>query len=536
MSADEDTELRDLVAQTLETNGVLGKIRAQLRASVFLALEEQGALESKSQLVNQDLKKFLNTKEGRMVAALVREFLIHFNLDYSLAVFDPETNFGEKYEGRDALARELNVLESDDSSRLPLLAEVVKRMSSSGAKGRSLASAEDLTAKQVEDAKKKFNKYDADKNGYIDKDEMRQLFLDMFPHFNRNMLDRYVNDEFRAQDKDFSNTIDFDEFLGMYKRLFVLCRSVVASDVSDITLSSPRVSSPDNKSSFTKCGRGSLETFQDKPAMILVLRVALMAVLALGLALKLLYPSTATSFILMYSGLIYVTAVVDKNAVEAKNRKNQEVKQASGRSTDFRGDDLDLDDDFFDKPVPSENKFKFSSDNKDKDSGFSSAAKSDKKPAGGAASSGLSSLSGAPSLAGTGKGSLTTSPLSSLKALPCYHCSSLSDCTIIFLTEGGNRSPDWRDLEAIDNKIKDLGFEVPNDDDDYEDDFASQSQSQSGAHSVSEEIEEEISIEADDLLNDSQEKFDDLTEDRTVSQASVGGFDYAEDVQLSLTP
>ncbi|XP_019646942.1 PREDICTED: FGFR1 oncogene partner-like isoform X4 [Branchiostoma belcheri] len=303
MSADEDTELRDLVAQTLETNGVLGKIRAQLRASVFLALEEQGALESKSQLVNQDLKKFLNTKEGRMVAALVREFLIHFNLDYSLAVFDPETNFGEKYEGRDALARELNILESDDSSRLPLLTEVVKRMSSSGAKGRSLASPEDLTAKQVEDAKKKFNKYDADKNGYIDKDEMRQLFLDMFPHFNRNMLDRYVNDEFRAQDKDFSNTIDFDEFLGMYKRLFVLCRSVVASDVSDITLSSPRVSSPDNKSSFTK---------------------------------------------------------VDKNAVEAKNRKNQEVKQASGRSTDFRGDDFDLDDDFFDKPVPSENKFKFS--------------------------------------------------------------------------------------------------------------------------------------------------------------------------------
>ena len=27
MSADEDTELRDLVAQTLETNGTLGKIR-----------------------------------------------------------------------------------------------------------------------------------------------------------------------------------------------------------------------------------------------------------------------------------------------------------------------------------------------------------------------------------------------------------------------------------------------------------------------------------------------------------------------------
>ena len=30
MSAEEDTELRDLVAQTLESNGVLGKIRVSL--------------------------------------------------------------------------------------------------------------------------------------------------------------------------------------------------------------------------------------------------------------------------------------------------------------------------------------------------------------------------------------------------------------------------------------------------------------------------------------------------------------------------
>ena len=64
MSAgEEDTELRDLVAQTLETKGVLGKIRvrkpkargsfrgklsifqAQLRSQVFLALEEQESTE-----------------------------------------------------------------------------------------------------------------------------------------------------------------------------------------------------------------------------------------------------------------------------------------------------------------------------------------------------------------------------------------------------------------------------------------------------------------------------------------------------------
>jgi len=32
MSAEEDTELRDLVAQTLEANGVLGKIRVNIGA------------------------------------------------------------------------------------------------------------------------------------------------------------------------------------------------------------------------------------------------------------------------------------------------------------------------------------------------------------------------------------------------------------------------------------------------------------------------------------------------------------------------
>ena len=37
---EEDTELRDLVTQSLENNGLLGKIQAELRAGVFLALED----------------------------------------------------------------------------------------------------------------------------------------------------------------------------------------------------------------------------------------------------------------------------------------------------------------------------------------------------------------------------------------------------------------------------------------------------------------------------------------------------------------
>ena len=39
MSADEDTELRDLVAHTLESNGVLGKIRVSInRLNVMIVV------------------------------------------------------------------------------------------------------------------------------------------------------------------------------------------------------------------------------------------------------------------------------------------------------------------------------------------------------------------------------------------------------------------------------------------------------------------------------------------------------------------
>lgn len=34
--------------------------------------------------------------------------------------------------------------------------------------------------------------------------------------------------------------IDFQEFLEMYKRLFVLCKSSISGDIRDFTLNSPR--------------------------------------------------------------------------------------------------------------------------------------------------------------------------------------------------------------------------------------------------------------------------------------------------------
>ncbi|XP_008833324.1 FGFR1 oncogene partner isoform X2 [Nannospalax galili] len=125
--AEEDTELRDLLVQTLENSGVLNRIKAELRAAVFLALEEQEKVENKAPLVNESLKKFLITKDGRLVASLVAEFLQFFNLDFTLAVFHPETSTFQGLEGRENLARDLGIIEAEGTVGGPLLLEVVRR-------------------------------------------------------------------------------------------------------------------------------------------------------------------------------------------------------------------------------------------------------------------------------------------------------------------------------------------------------------------------------------------------------------------------
>ncbi|XP_028997738.1 FGFR1 oncogene partner isoform X5 [Betta splendens] len=128
MSAtDDDTELRDLLIQNLENNGVLNKLKAEMRAAVFLAMEEQDKLENKTPLINENLKKCLNTKDGRLVASLIMDFLQVFNLDFTLAVFQPEINWLNGLDSRDLVCRELGLSDSEVNKNSPLLLELVRR-------------------------------------------------------------------------------------------------------------------------------------------------------------------------------------------------------------------------------------------------------------------------------------------------------------------------------------------------------------------------------------------------------------------------
>ncbi|XP_053470036.1 FGFR1 oncogene partner isoform X15 [Ictalurus furcatus] len=237
MSAtEEDTELRDLLIQNLENNGVLNKIKAELRAAVFLALEEQDKVENKTPLVNENLKKCLSTKDGRLVASLITDFLQVFNLDFTLAVFQPEINTVNGLDTREGLSKELGFSESEGNKSTPLLLELIKggrnkeKFSIFSEADRATHIPKEPSPRQISEAQRCFDSRRKDRSGGLVKEEVLGVFSELFPSFSRGMLERFVADELGA--KDISNSVDFQEFSGLFKQLYLQCRSVVASDVS----------------------------------------------------------------------------------------------------------------------------------------------------------------------------------------------------------------------------------------------------------------------------------------------------------------
>ncbi|CAI5669396.1 unnamed protein product [Oreochromis niloticus] len=267
-AAEDDTELRDLLIQNLENSGALNKLKAEMRAAVFLAMEEQDKLENKSPLVNENLTKCLNTKDGRLVASLIMDFLQVFNLDFSLAVFQPEINSASCLDGRDQVCRELGLSDSDLNRESPLLLELVRR---GRYQDKAASLAEELTQKQITNARKKFDFYNKDHSGSVLRENLKNIFTDLFPAVNKNMLERFVTDELRASDKDFSTTIDFQQFLGMYRRLFSQCRSVVLQDsdmgVAHSQLPEQKVSPPPlSKDSERSLSKGDFQQKEETSA------------------------------------------------------------------------------------------------------------------------------------------------------------------------------------------------------------------------------------------------------------------------------
>ncbi|KAM4042403.1 centrosomal protein 43 isoform 2-T2 [Anomaloglossus baeobatrachus] len=214
-AAEEDTELRDLLIHTLENNGVLSKIKAELRASVFLALEEQE--ESEPALINERLRQFLATSDGRLLASLVTDFLQHFHLDFTLAVLQPEACLPSPPEERTSAARELGL----SAAEAPLLLELL-RLHRQRAAARAVP--QELPPERADEAQARYRQ--RARSGEVGGPELRALLLELCPHFHRSMLDTYVTEQLAG----LSGGVDEQRFLAVYRGLYLQCRTVVVGD------------------------------------------------------------------------------------------------------------------------------------------------------------------------------------------------------------------------------------------------------------------------------------------------------------------
>eukprot|EP00063_Salmo_salar_P025547 XP_014000382.1 PREDICTED: FGFR1 oncogene partner-like isoform X20 [Salmo salar] len=479
MSATEDdTELRDLLIQNLENSGVLNKLKAEMRAAVFLAMDEQDKVENKTPLVNENLKKCLNTKDGRLVASLIIDFLQVFHLDFTLAVFQPEINSLNGLDSREQVSCELDITETDMNRNTPLLLELVKRgrhkekasIFSEGDKATNIP--KELSPRQIADARKKFDCYDKARTGGIRKEDLKVVFGDVFPNFNKNMLEKFVTDEHRAGDKASSKSVDFQEFLGLYKRFFSQCRSVVTHDTSDVI---------HNPSQFIEKKSTSPASKDEEIPRFKGHRHSAQAEKADAKGVEVSHSDTSLRFgSLKGKGQGHVTSRHSEASGDNENSPTASLKKGLDLEVE---EDLDEDDSFFDDPLPKPQKTY----------GWR-AADSDPAPQRSAAGGGFHS------------GEAHHRDLSASKNG----------------TSSNPRDKGFKDLKIINDKT---GSSVQ--DDDYGDDFNSHRSDISKSEvSIGEEIEE-VSIEGPD----NSDKFDEITQDLSVSQLSQSqGADYMEEV------
>ncbi|KAM3966749.1 uncharacterized protein ACR2FA_012293 [Aphomia sociella] len=125
MAQAEDTELRDLVVDALEKNGSLAKIRALLRANIFLAFED----ETDNVKQNVSLDNILKVPEGMLCLSIVHEFLDFCNLKNTLFVYKSETRQGKEYNygGQKSLLDKL-YMTKHDCIKEPVLLMLLKSL------------------------------------------------------------------------------------------------------------------------------------------------------------------------------------------------------------------------------------------------------------------------------------------------------------------------------------------------------------------------------------------------------------------------
>ncbi|KAE9618575.1 hypothetical protein Lal_00047540 [Lupinus albus] len=128
-------DLKTLVTRTLEKKGVLARIRAELRASVFEAIEEEDRVIEKDEGLppallascNDRAKHLHASPSGRLLTALICEYLDWAQLNHTLKVYLPECNLEKdswKAELKESTSK--NGFELNRNGDSPLLLDVLE--------------------------------------------------------------------------------------------------------------------------------------------------------------------------------------------------------------------------------------------------------------------------------------------------------------------------------------------------------------------------------------------------------------------------
>jgi FGFR1 oncogene partner len=130
-------DLKNIVIQSLEDEGTLGALRAQLRSRVFKAIEKHADAPTKQaagfQWQNPVASKIHDNDESRLVAQLVREYLEYYRMEYTLSVYLPEVSMqNQEAPARDDLCRQAGINPPSSESSAPLLVHLLRQLKQGG--------------------------------------------------------------------------------------------------------------------------------------------------------------------------------------------------------------------------------------------------------------------------------------------------------------------------------------------------------------------------------------------------------------------
>ena len=115
-------EAKDLVLNELEKNGIINYMRAKIKKSILDIISNEK--ESTKQKLDFDfmtpLHRLNKTKEIVLVCQLIKEFLKFYEMEYTLPIFENESNVKENIK-RESLLKEVKLQGKKDDSKPVLL-------------------------------------------------------------------------------------------------------------------------------------------------------------------------------------------------------------------------------------------------------------------------------------------------------------------------------------------------------------------------------------------------------------------------------